>query len=116
AWNQAMDAEERAGRELTSDGLPAVLQGSELAREQDRVNSLRADGHALVADRVRMWTVASASADDAVLFASSTRLEEFRDPETSELTGAVWVEDSQTAYRLARSPDGWRVTDQHVLE
>jgi hypothetical protein len=63
-----------------------------------------------------MWTVTSASADSAVLFASSTRLEEFRDPESSEVTGAAWVEDSQTAYRLVRSPEGWRVADRHVFE
>jgi len=80
------------------------------------VNALRADGHSLVSDGVRMWKIGGASSDDAVLFATSTRLEGFSDPGSSQVSGQVWVENSQIAYRLSRAGDSWRVTDRHVLE
>jgi hypothetical protein len=116
AWNQAIDAEDRAKHDVTTDGLPDVLQGSELAREQQLVSSLREDGHGLASDGLRGWQVVSASGDEAVLFSTSTRLVGPVDPGGAQFTGAAWVEVTQAAYRLARTANGWRVTDQHVFE
>jgi hypothetical protein len=116
AWNQAIDAEVRAEHDLTTDGLPEMLQGSELVREQQFVSSLREDGHGLASDGIRGWKIIGASGDEAVVYATSTRLVGNVEPGGTQLTGAAWVEDTQTAYRLARTANGWRVSDQHVFE
>jgi hypothetical protein len=116
AWDQAMSAEARAEHDLSTDGLASALRGSELAREQQVVADRQARGQVLASEGFRIWNVESASDDEAVVFATSTHLVGYEDPDTSKVSGPLWVEEAQVAYRVARDETGWHVTDRHVLE
>ena len=116
AWDQAAEAELTAEGDLSTDRLQSVLDGAELQREQQVVAALATRGQVLDVEEVRQWQLVGASTDQAIVFATSTRLGGCSDADASQLTGATWVERTQTAYRLVHVPDGWKVTDQHVFE